>query len=235
MYEIWLANSAGYIVSWMAFCFSFGAICSAVGQIEAGLAPSVPDSFAAVRERMGSFLRVSLLLLFLFLAAAAAAALVSLGFLWALNHHQFHSSRFAMLVLFYGFGCGALLLFSRFGLAMPAIILDNCGVGQAVFRSDELTEGRWLTLAALLAKSVVGGYVAGMCPFWLASWIPANTPLASWFPWVLPLCRLPPVIVVEPTDVHRFCFALLKECRRSPLLQARHSLAWSQQLLPSSP
>jgi hypothetical protein len=233
MYEIWLANSAGYNVSWMAFCLSFGAICSAVGQIEAGLAPSVPDSFAAVRERMGSFLRVSLLLLFLFLAAAAAAALVSLGFLWALNHHQFHSSRFAMLVLFYGLGCGALLLLSRFALAMPAIILDNCGVGQAVFRSDELTEGKWLTLAALLAKSVVGGYVAGMCPFWLASWIPANTPLASWFPWVLTIASITSVIVVEPTMFIGFACST-QECRRAPLLQARHSLAWLQQLLPSS-
>lgn len=104
-----------------------------------------------------------------------------------------------MLVLFYGLGCGALLLLSRFALAMPAIILDNCGVGQAVFRSDELTEGKWLTLAALLAKSVVGGYVAGMCPFWLASWIPANTPLTSWFPWVLTIASITSVIVVEPT------------------------------------
>jgi hypothetical protein len=57
VFEIWFANSAGFIISWMAFCFSFGAICSAVGQIEAGVAPSIPDSLAAVRERMGSFLR----------------------------------------------------------------------------------------------------------------------------------------------------------------------------------
>jgi hypothetical protein len=199
VYEIWFANSAGYLVSWMAFCLSFGAICSAVGQIEAGVAPSVPDSFAAVRERMGSFLRVSLLLLFIFLVAAAAAALLSLGFLWVLNHRQFHSSRFAMQVLSYGFGCGALLLLSRFALAMPAIILDNCRVGQAVFRSDELTEGKWLALAVLLAKSVIGGYVAGMCPFWLASWIPVNVALPSWFPWVLTVASIAALIVVEPT------------------------------------
>jgi hypothetical protein len=30
--EIWLANSTGYLVSWMAFSFSFGAICFAVDQ-----------------------------------------------------------------------------------------------------------------------------------------------------------------------------------------------------------
>jgi hypothetical protein len=210
VYEIWAANTAGYLVSWMAFCFSFGAICSAVGQIEAGVAPSAPDSFAAVRERIGSFLRVSLLLLFLFLMAAAAASLLSLGFLWVLNHRQSHSSRLAMKVLSYGFGCGALLLLSRFALAMPAIILDNCRVGQAMFRSDELTEGKWLTLAALLAKSVIGGYIAGIFPFWLASWIPANTPLPSWFPWVLTVASIA-AVSGRAHHVHRLCFALLKK------------------------
>jgi hypothetical protein len=49
--------------------------------------------------------------------------------------------------------------------------LDNYRVSQALFRSDELTQGKWLTLAILLAKSLIGGYIAGMFPFWLAGWI----------------------------------------------------------------
>jgi len=197
MLEIWFASGAGYLVSWMAFCFSFGAICSAVHQIAAGIVPSVPNSFAVVRERMGSFLRLSLLLLFLFLVAIAAASLLWVTILWVLNLRRFHLSGFAMQVLPFGFG--ALLLLSRFGLAMPAVILDNCRVGQAMFRSDALTEGKWLTLVALLAKSVIGGYVAGMCPFWLARWIPLSAPLPSWFPWVLTVASIAAVTVVEPT------------------------------------
>jgi hypothetical protein len=68
-----------------------------------------------------------------------------------------------------------------------------------MFRSDELTEGKWLTLTVLLAKSLIGGYVAGKCPFWLASWIPPNIPLPSWFPWVLTVASIVGVTVVEPT------------------------------------
>jgi len=58
----------------------------------------------------------------------------------------------------------ALLVFSRFALAMPALILGDYPVGKAIFRSDELTERKWLVLAVLLLKSLVGGYIAGMLP-----------------------------------------------------------------------
>ena len=53
--QIWLAAFAGYITSWMAFSFSFAAICSAVGRVAVGDIPSVADCFANVRERTGSF------------------------------------------------------------------------------------------------------------------------------------------------------------------------------------
>jgi hypothetical protein len=65
--EIWLANTVGYLVSWMASCFSFGAICSAVDQITAGDFPSALDCLAEVRERIGSFVRLSFLLFVLLL------------------------------------------------------------------------------------------------------------------------------------------------------------------------
>src|SRR4029077_12221370 len=55
------------------------------------------------------------------------------------------------------------------------------------------------TLAALLAKPLVGGYVAGMCPFWVASGALTNIPLPYWFPWVLTVASIAAVTVVEPT------------------------------------
>jgi hypothetical protein len=68
-----------------------------------------------------------------------------------------------------------------------------------MFRSDELTQGKWLTLAALLAKSVIGGYVAAMCPLWLASFVRVTAPLPAWFPWILTVASVIGVTVVEPT------------------------------------
>ncbi len=79
-----------------------------------------------------------------------------------------------------------------------------------MFRSDELTEGKWLTLAVLLAEGWLGGYLAGKSPFWLASWIPADISLPSWFPWVLTAASYAGIIVVEATMFVGFAFLYLK-------------------------
>jgi hypothetical protein len=99
---------------------------------------------------------------------------------------------------------------SRFFLAVPAVILDDYRVGQAMFRGDKLTEGKWLTLAALLAKSLIGGYIAGMCPFWLASIIHFSVPPGSWFRWILTIASIIAVTVVEPTMFVGFALLYLK-------------------------
>jgi hypothetical protein len=117
---------------------------------------------------------------------------------------QAHVSFFTIQIVSYLIGGVALLAFSRFALAIPALILDNCRVGQAIFRSDELTEGKWLTLAILLAKSLIGGYVAGMFPFWLAVWI---LPYLQVPPWLLRVASVAAATVFEP--VMFIGFALL--------------------------
>jgi hypothetical protein len=207
--ESFLANQLGFFVSWIGFSVSFGAICYAVRRIAAGVIPSVPDSFAAVRSRMGPFLRISVLLYSILIVLLAAALLLSVGAVWVLSKHQVHRSFFTIrFVPFVAVGL-ALLVFSRFGLAIPALLLDSCRVGQAIFRSDKLTQGKWLTLAILLIKSVVGGYLAGMCPFWIAARIPASIPV-PWFPWLLDAASVAAVIVVEPTMFIGFALLYLK-------------------------
>ena len=104
----------------------------------------------------------------------------------------------------------ALLVASRFFLAVPAVILDDFSVGRALLRSDELTQGKWLALGVLLAKSLIGGYVAGMCPFWLASFVRVSVPLPSWFPWILTIASIIGVTVVEPTMFVGFALLYLK-------------------------
>jgi hypothetical protein len=50
-------------------------------------------------------------------------------------------------------------------------------------------------LAILLAKSLIGGYIAGMFPFWLAGWIWAYVRV----PWqFLTIASFAAVTVVEP-------------------------------------
>jgi hypothetical protein len=215
--EIWLANSAGYLVSWMAFSFSFGAICFAVDEIKAGLTPSVTGSFRAIGHRLGPFLRLSLLLFFVTLAAQGVGGQLLDGIFWILRHGQVHAGRFAISVLTFGLACLTLLVISRFGLAIPALLLDDYPLGQAMFRSDELTEGKWLTLAVLLAKSLIGGYVAGMFPFWMASFIPADARLPQWFPWTLTTASIAGVTVVEPTMFIGFALLYLKNSAVLPM------------------
>jgi hypothetical protein len=205
--EIWFANFIGVFVSWMAFCFSFGTICSAVGQVAAGVVPSASDCFAEVRERVGSFLRLSILLFFLALVAVAGAGLLDGAVFWIFHQCQAHPSFFIIRVVSFLFAGLALLVLSRFGLALPALILDNCRVGQAMFRSDELTEGKWLTLAILLAKSLIGGYIAGMFPFWLAGWIWAYVRLPLRF---LTVASIAAVTVVEPFMFIGFALLYIK-------------------------
>ena len=217
MLEIFFVNQVGYLVTWMALCLSFAAICYAVRQIAEGVVPSFQESFAAVRQRMGSFLRLSLLLYFLLLLVVATASLLWGGAIWFARQRHAHLSHFTIqLVVFTIMGL-ALLVFSRFALAMPALILDDCRVRQTVFRSDELTEKKWFTLAILLIKSLVGGYVAGMCPYWLASWIPANASLPAWFPWLLSAASIAAVIVVEPTMFIGFALLYLRVSKNSNL------------------
>lgn len=210
MFEAWLTNASGWLVSWMAFSVAFGAICIALDETEAGFTPSAWHSLRSVRERLGPFLRISLLLLVLLLVAEVASVLLGTGVFWILHQFQIRPSRLAILVGTFALTGSALLALSRFALAIPAVILDDCRVGQAMFRSEELTEGMWLTLATLLAKSIIGGYVAAMCPFWLVSLIHFTAPLPSWFPWILTIASIIGVTVVEPTMFVGFVLLYLK-------------------------
>ena len=217
--EIWLANSAGYLVSWMAFSFSFGAICFAVDEIKAGVTPSVTGSFGAIGHRLGSFLRLSLLLFFMILAAAGVGGWLLGIVLRILRQGHVHTGRFAIFALTYGLGCLALLVISRFALAMPALLLDDYPAGKAMFRSDELTEGKWLTLAALLAKSLIGGYVVGMLPFWMASFIPGDARITSMVPMDFNDCFHRRGHCCRAYHVHRLCIALPEKLRCSAYVE----------------
>jgi hypothetical protein len=208
--EIELINYSAWFVSWLAFSFVFGAICIASEESVAGFIPSAWNSFVHIRERLNPFLRVSLLLLVLVVVTEGVSIVLGTGVFWIFHRLQVHRSGFLVWAVSYVLTGLALLIASRFFLAVPAVILDDFSVGRAMLRSDELTQGKWLALAALLAKSLIGGYVAGMCPFWLASFVRVSVPLPSWFPWILTIASIIGVTVVEPTMFVGFALLYLK-------------------------
>jgi hypothetical protein len=208
--EMGLINFLAWILSWMAFSFVFAATCLAAEESAAGFTASAWHSFLNIRERLGPFLGVSLLLSVLVMAMGAASVLLGAGVLWALHEWRVHPTGLLIRAVSYGLVGLGLLIVSRFFLAVPAVILDDCRVGQAMFRSDKLTQRKWLTLAALLTKSLIGGYVAAMCPFWLASFIHITVTLPSWFPWILLIASMIAVALVEPTMFVGFALLYLK-------------------------
>ena len=208
--EMGLINFSAWFVSWIAFSFMYGATCIAVEESAAGLTPSAWRSFLNIGERFGPFLRLCFLLWVLVLAAEAASVLLGTGVFWVLRQWGMHLTGFLITVVSYVLAGLALLIVSRFFLAVPAVILDDYSAGQALFRSDKLTEGKWLTLAVLLAKSLIGGYLAAMCPFWLASFAPVSVALPSWFHWILTVASIIGVTVVEPTMFVGFALLYLK-------------------------
>jgi hypothetical protein len=141
--EIWLANSSAWLVSWIAFSVAFGAICIATEETAAGFTPSAWHSLMNVRERLGPLLRLSLLLFVLLLVLENACGLLETAVFWVLHQWQVHPSHFLVWLFSYGVVSIALLVLSRFALSVPAVILDDCKVFQAMFRSDELTAGNW--------------------------------------------------------------------------------------------
>jgi len=208
--EIWLTNLSAFLASWMAFSFSFGAICIAVEENAAGFTSSAWDSLLNVRERLVPFVGLSLLLFVLVGVAEMASLLLLAPVLIASRILHIHLLSPLFWVLSYGVAGLALLIVSRLALSVPAVVLDNCTVWQSLFRSIGLTQGKWLALAALLAKSLIGGYVAAMAPFWLASFVHVNTPLPPWFSWVLTAASIIGVSVVEPTMFVGFALLYLK-------------------------
>jgi hypothetical protein len=211
--EIGVATWSGFFVSWIAFCFSYGAICALFEQAYSGFQASIRDAFSSIRERLGPFLRVSLLLWASLLVLAVFGMILN-SVLWGIVLHIGQSGGTLTYALSYGLFALVVLILARCGLAIPAVILDDYPAGRAMFRSVELTERKWSILAVLLFKSIVGGYIAGMLPFWLAGCIPANINLPSWFPWARTGASIAAVTLLEPILFIGFALLYEKTCGR---------------------
>lgn len=206
-----LISGSGWFVSWMVFCVSFAAICSAVEQSSAGFRISTSESFGAIRDQPQRFLVVSAVLLGLFLALEMIVISPISNWIIPLLQAQFgRFSSMTWLVIGYSEFSLIALILARFSLAIPAVILDDNSIADSLLRSYELTRGKWAILAALLFKSIVGAYIAGMLPFWLVRWTPPNVDLPWWFAWALSALSILCVTIVEPIMFIGFALLYLK-------------------------
>jgi hypothetical protein len=184
--EIWVVRVGGWLVSWLVYCFAFAGISVAVEQVDLGKAVTAAACFMPARRRLGALLRAGVLLFGGLLLLTGISMLASACVLiWIAPALHFQLSSSASFALGSGFALLAFLVISRFGLAIPALVLDDCGVAKSIFVSDEMTQGRWACLAVLLVESVGGSYLASVLPFWVAFAVAGNTPVPHWVPWFL--------------------------------------------------
>jgi hypothetical protein len=189
----------GFIVSWVLYCFAFAGTCVAVSETERGVVPAPEQALQAVRDRFLPFLRISLVLFLLLILAMVLAIISGVILLGA-------ASKFGWRLSGYGWQIGLsvialpfLLALSRFGLAMPAVVLDHRGVSESLFLADTLASGKLARLLALLVESVGGSYVAAVGPFWLAGWLLHGRGLPAWGPWALWIVAWVGGVLVQPT------------------------------------
>lgn len=196
--EIMGFRLACYLIAWIASCFSFAAISAAVEQIDSGFEFSLQDTLDAGLQQAKGIFKLSLLLFVCMGLIVLIGSYISQAIYWGVVRalgHAAHGLFWPITYLLQGLG---LLVFSRLGLAIPAVTLDDDTVMKALFRSQKLTERRWLILAVLVLKFAVGGYIAAMLPFWLTLWIPQAIPVSTWSSWILWMISLAVLTIVEP-------------------------------------
>jgi nitrate reductase NapE component len=182
-FQIWLVALLGYFVCCVASHFAFGAIAAAMAQIATGIPGSPRDVLATVRNRTVPLLRLSLLLFVLILTAVGARQLFVAWFFQVTHGRPYYQSTFVLELLAVGTGGIILLVMSRFGVAVPALMLENCGAGRAMFRSDELTEGKWPILAASVSQLLLLGNLSKFVHGWIVHRVAASFLSGSWLPW----------------------------------------------------
>ena len=139
--EIPVINGIGYFISWMGFCFSYAAVCSAVNQIENGLVPSIADCIAAAGKRLTVFFRLCIGLFLLLMITVSLGGLAEAFIFWALSREHLRLGPVAIWLLTYLFFFGCALVLSRLSLAIPSVVLDGYTVAKALSAVDRLLPG----------------------------------------------------------------------------------------------
>lgn len=154
----------GFAADWIIYSFAFAGIAVAVAELEAGRQPAVEECFTGTRERLLKFLALSLSLFAICVISLALWEVLVTFLLLRLDLR----SLLANPLISMGLAFVPIWIVARFGLAIPAFVLERTSITKAFFRSDDLTDRRWKILAILLLESVGGSYVVYLLIQWLA-------------------------------------------------------------------
>jgi hypothetical protein len=173
-------------VYFVVYTVALGAITLAVSEIYQGRMTTIRDVYAHMTPRLG---RLVLLMLVMglraglvFIGLTALAAVVS-GLLAAATSPVV-IPLVVLLAMLVG-GAAAFFMFLRWGVAVPALVLEERGASEAIRRSVELTRGRLGRVFLLVVCATIIAYAALMLfqgPFLAASiFAGPDTPAAFWF------------------------------------------------------
>lgn len=193
--EIVLVFLVGYCLSFLLLFSPYPAICFAVDRINRGAEVSALNCLAILGRAFRPLFGFGMLAYLVILTVGVVTGFLDHQIYQALERHHLLLSPHLTLAIASATSIPGILVLSRFVLAVPAIVIDKHEIGAAVFRSDELTEGRWLTLAALLLKNSVMLAVPGAAIYGALLWISGNDAIDE---WMMRVCLVPVLIVVEP-------------------------------------
>ena len=130
------------IVYAVVYMIALGATTYAVSEIYVGRAVTIRDVFGRMRGRIGGLI-VLLLLLGLRLGGVAFAGLLALGFGGALGSF-IHPVVGGLIAVGLGVATAGACVFMalRYGVAVPAFVLEGLPPGESIRRSIALTRGR---------------------------------------------------------------------------------------------
>ena len=154
------------IIYWVVYMIALGAATHAVSELYVGRTSSVKQAYAGMRGRIGALI-VLLLLVGLRIGAVGVAGGVLLAIgagVGALLHPVISGIivMFGMLFLFLGIG----FMMLRYGMTVPALVVEQLSPGDAIRRSVELTKGRLLRVLLLVVCAFVVSFAAMLIFQW---------------------------------------------------------------------
>ena len=149
-----------FVVYWVVYMVALGATTYAVAELYVGRRTSVTEAYGGIRRRIGALLVLMLLvgLRFIGVFLAAALILVIAGAAAALVHPIIAGLVFVVGLLAAGLVSFYLML--RYGMSVPALIVESLSPSDAIRRSVDLSHGRLGHLFLLVLCSMVITYAA---------------------------------------------------------------------------